>query len=206
MEVDPAIPTVQAFTTPPYPPVLISPSPPSRPRMMWLSRVIWSALSNCAVGWKSRLVASAPTLYTVSAYGNYTLYPWAKDAAGNVSMLYPFPANVIVTPALTFTISGNAGIGGATLAYIDNGPKNVTSAPDGSYSNTIHIIGPAQSHPACPVMFLVRLAAAIPTCWRTAPVRITLPPCHPLQLSPLPAPPQAHPHSRPLLLPRLRLP
>jgi predicted CxxxxCH...CXXCH cytochrome family protein len=32
-------------------------------------------------GWS----ASAPTSYTVGAYGPYTLYAWAKDAAGNVS-------------------------------------------------------------------------------------------------------------------------
>jgi hypothetical protein len=51
-------------------------------------------------GW----VASAPTLYTVMSDGDYTLYPWAKDAAGNISAVYGSPINVYVdtsTPTVT---------------------------------------------------------------------------------------------------------
>jgi hypothetical protein len=45
-----------------------------------------------AAGW----TASAPTTYTVAAAGSYTLYPWVKDAAGNVSSVYGSPASVNV--------------------------------------------------------------------------------------------------------------
>ncbi len=71
-------------------------------------------------GW----LASAPTSYTVAADGSYTLYPWAKDAAGNVSAVYGTPVAVVVdstkpvvsagfaatTPSLsrTITVSGFA--------------------------------------------------------------------------------------------------
>jgi len=43
-------------------------------------------------GWS----ASAPTTYTVTSDGDYTLYPWAKDAAGNISAVYGSPASVEV--------------------------------------------------------------------------------------------------------------
>jgi hypothetical protein len=46
-------------------------------------------------GW----VASAPTTYAVAGPGRYTLYPWTKDAGGNVSAVYASPASVIVTNA-----------------------------------------------------------------------------------------------------------
>jgi hypothetical protein len=45
-----------------------------------------------AVGW----TGTAPTTYTVVSDGNYTLYPWAKDAAGNVSAVFGSPASVTV--------------------------------------------------------------------------------------------------------------
>jgi hypothetical protein len=38
---------------------------------------------------------------------------------------------------LTVTISGNVGIGAATLSFNDNGPKNVTAASNGTYSLTV---------------------------------------------------------------------
>jgi hypothetical protein len=37
----------------------------------------------------------------------------------------------------TVTISGNAGIGDATLSFVDNGPKTVKAASDGTYSLTV---------------------------------------------------------------------
>jgi hypothetical protein len=45
-----------------------------------------------AAGW----TGSAPTTYTVGSQGSYTLYPWAKDAAGNVSAVFGSPASVTV--------------------------------------------------------------------------------------------------------------
>jgi uncharacterized repeat protein (TIGR02543 family) len=43
-------------------------------------------------GW----VDMAPTIYTVLENGIYTLYPWVKDAAGNVSPVYDSPLTIIV--------------------------------------------------------------------------------------------------------------
>ncbi|WP_236019029.1 Ig-like domain-containing protein [Geomonas propionica] len=73
-----------------------------------------------AAGW----TGTAPTSYTVATDGSYTLYPWAKDAAGNVSLVYGAPVAVFVdstkpvvtagfaatTPSLsrTITVSGFA--------------------------------------------------------------------------------------------------
>lgn len=57
-------------------------------------------------GW----TASAPTAYTVGGGGTYTLYPWAKDAAGNVSAVYGSPASVTVDvtpPCLCSNVRAN---------------------------------------------------------------------------------------------------
>ncbi|MBI5933073.1 MAG: hypothetical protein HY867_05150 [Chloroflexi bacterium] len=43
-------------------------------------------------GWS----ASAPTTFHVTGDGYYILYPWAKDAAGNVSSVYGTPVTVFV--------------------------------------------------------------------------------------------------------------
>jgi len=39
---------------------------------------------------------TAPTTYTVASDGSYTLYPWAKDAAGYVSAVFASPRAVVV--------------------------------------------------------------------------------------------------------------
>ena len=53
-------------------------------------------------GW----TATAPASYTVAADGSYTLYPWARDAAGNVSSTFASPRPVSVdTTAPTITIT-----------------------------------------------------------------------------------------------------
>jgi hypothetical protein len=41
---------------------------------------------------------SAPLTFTVPSAGDYTLYPWVKDAASNVSDVFASPASVSVTP------------------------------------------------------------------------------------------------------------
>ncbi|MEI7846997.1 MAG: hypothetical protein WCK35_14455, partial [Chloroflexota bacterium] len=43
-------------------------------------------------GWSG----TAPITYTFAEDGSYTLYPWAKDEAGNVSAVYGFPQDVVV--------------------------------------------------------------------------------------------------------------
>ncbi len=56
-------------------------------------------------GW----AVTKPTTYTVASDGSYKLYPWAKDAAGNVSAVFGSPRVVVVdtTPALTFRSTGS---------------------------------------------------------------------------------------------------
>jgi len=56
-----------------------------------------------ASGWS----ASAPTTYTVASAGSHTLYPWAKDAAGNVSAVFGSPVQVKVIAKLSFTSTGS---------------------------------------------------------------------------------------------------
>jgi hypothetical protein len=53
-------------------------------------------------GWS----ATAPSTFTVSTDGNYTLYPWIKDAAGNVSALFDSPASVMVDTTAPETSMG----------------------------------------------------------------------------------------------------
>jgi Chitobiase/beta-hexosaminidase C-terminal domain len=59
-----------------------------------------------ATGW----TVTAPASYTAATAGSHTLYPWAKDAAGNVSALFATPRTVAIdTTAPTGTITINAG-------------------------------------------------------------------------------------------------
>uniref|UniRef100_C6E631 Filamentous hemeagglutinin outer membrane protein n=1 Tax=Geobacter sp. (strain M21) TaxID=443144 RepID=C6E631_GEOSM len=65
-------------------------------------------------GW----LTSAPASYTVASDGSYTLYPWAKDAAGNVSLAYGAPVTVLVDtvkPTVSSTIPAN----GATATNLN---------------------------------------------------------------------------------------
>lgn len=59
--------------------------------------------SASATGW----TVPAPTTYTVASNGTYTLYPWAKDAAGNVSAVFGSPRTVVVTAPCNATNNGN---------------------------------------------------------------------------------------------------
>ncbi|TAN40757.1 MAG: hypothetical protein EPN25_06600, partial [Nitrospirae bacterium] len=70
-------------------------------------------------GWSG----TAPTTYTVSSEGTYTLYPWAKDAIGNVSAVYATPITVVVdtTPP---TVSSTTPSNGAT-GVISNSPVTI---------------------------------------------------------------------------------
>ncbi|QXE90541.1 Ig-like domain-containing protein [Geomonas subterranea] len=62
---------------------------------------------------------TAPTSYTVAADGSYTLYPWAKDAAGNVSAVYASPVTVLVD-TLRPTVTSTVPTTGATGITPDN--------------------------------------------------------------------------------------
>ncbi len=55
-----------------------------------------------ATGWS----ATAPTTYTVTKEGSYTLYPWTKDALGNVSAVFLFAVVVDITIPTSTKITG----------------------------------------------------------------------------------------------------
>jgi hypothetical protein len=62
-------------------------------------------------GWSS----TVPTTFTAVGVGSYTLYPWARDGAGNVSTLYGTPVTVEIYPVLVYAAPGgltNGGCGG----------------------------------------------------------------------------------------------
>jgi DNA-binding beta-propeller fold protein YncE len=61
-----------------------------------------------AAGWTS----TAPGTYTVASYGNYTLYPWARDTAGNVSAVFATPRTVVVAQVIAPGAAGGNGPGG----------------------------------------------------------------------------------------------
>ena len=65
-----------------------------------------------AAGWS----ASAPTTYIVASEGSYTLYPWAKDAAGNVSSVFASPATVSVDTTVPTVTSFTATTPATSLA------------------------------------------------------------------------------------------
>lgn len=88
-----------------------------------------------APGWSS----TPPTTYTTSATsGTVTLYPWVKDAAGNVSSAFATPRSFTVTTAAT-SISWSALEGAGQLRI-----NGVNQPVNGSYSlagkTTIHAV------------------------------------------------------------------
>ena len=68
-------------------------------------------------GWS----ASALSIYTVASDGNYTLYPWAKDAAGNVSAVFGSPVSVAVDTT-------------APDVTIDSQPTDPSASADASFT------------------------------------------------------------------------
>ena len=71
-----------------------------------------------AIGW----TGTAPTTYSVAANGSYTLYPWAKDAVGNVSAVFGTPCTVFVADTTAPTVS----IGTPSEAFTTVGPVTYT--------------------------------------------------------------------------------
>lgn len=106
---DPAIPSVDSFAAASYTtsldiPITIFSASDDIGVTGYLISESASAPSLEAAGWSE----TAPTTYTVSDYGNYTLYPWAKDADGRVSSVFDSPVHVSVstltaTPTVTLT-------------------------------------------------------------------------------------------------------
>jgi hypothetical protein len=91
-------------------------------------------------GW----TGSAPSTVTASGSGSITFYPWAKDAAGNVSAVFGSPRTVVITLA-----GGDAGLyvsWTAPTQYSDGTPMPIENiagykihygTSSGIYTNTI---------------------------------------------------------------------
>ena len=83
-----------------------------------------------AAGWN----LTAPTTYTVADLGAYTLYPWVKDAAGNISSVFGSPRAVSVVYDVDFTGMSNgalpAPLNGSTWAIASG--KAINSPTYGS--------------------------------------------------------------------------
>lgn len=80
-------------------------------------------------GW----LGTIPATYTVSGDGTYTLYPWAKDQAGNVSTSYGTPQEVIVdtvppTAELTYSAIGPYKAG-TTVTITATFSEEIAAAP-----------------------------------------------------------------------------
>ena len=79
-----------------------------------------------AAGW----AASPPTTFTVAGQGEYTLYPWAKDAAGQVSAVYP-SAPVMATVDLT-----KPTVSAFTVTYVIGSAVKTFQIPFGSFTGS----------------------------------------------------------------------
>lgn len=90
-------------------------------------------------GWN----VSAPTSYTAASAGTKTLYPWAKDASGNISAVFPTPRQVTFSAAPTiYTFTGANG------AAIDSNVfgANVLSELNGGAQTVVGLVTDIQSN------------------------------------------------------------
>ena len=107
--VDPVMPAVDTFTTISYSTSLdIQITAFTASDDMGVTGYLITTLAAAPLAGDAAWSGTAPTMYTVGAYGNYNLYPWAKDAAGNVSPIFDSPRSVTVstetaTPTRTVT-------------------------------------------------------------------------------------------------------
>jgi predicted outer membrane repeat protein len=96
-----------------------------------------------AEGW----TGTAPTTYTVATDGAYTLYPWAKDAAGNVSDVFASPREVVVdttAPAVVSIVRASANpTSAAIVTFTVTFSEAVTGvdASDFALTKTFTLIG-----------------------------------------------------------------
>ena len=83
---------------------------------------------------------SLPSTYTVGSLGDYTLYPWAKDAADNVSAVYGSPAAVTVCyPSVTVTSNADSGAGTLRQAIADTCAGGTITFYTALSGTTIHL-------------------------------------------------------------------
>jgi Bacterial Ig-like domain len=87
-----------------------------------------------AAGWSG----SAPTSYIVASDGAYTIYPWAKDAAGNISAVYGSPASVTVDTTaptvVSITRANDTPTNAASVNFIVTFSENVSDVDTSDFS------------------------------------------------------------------------
>ena len=66
-------------------------------------------------GWSG----SAPSTYPAASDGLYSLYPWARDAAGNVSAVHALVSVTVCSSAITVASSADGGAGSLRQAMLD---------------------------------------------------------------------------------------
>jgi hypothetical protein len=114
--------------------------------------ITYTISGNASVG-GATLSYTSGTPVTAGSDGNYTLivpYGWSGTVTPSKTGYTFSPVNHSYTnvlanqtgqnytsTAITYTISGNAGVGGATLSYIYGTAKTVTSTSNGSYTITV---------------------------------------------------------------------
>ena len=121
--------------------------------------------SSGAAGWTS----SAPYTYTAATAGSHTLYPWAKDAAGNVSAVYSSPITIVIdteaptvsgftipststslsVPVTTFTATDNVGVTGYLITESSTPPLSGVAGWT-SFAPTTYTAATAGSHTLYP--------------------------------------------------------
>jgi hypothetical protein len=79
-----------------------------------------------AVGW----TGTAPTHYNFATQGSYTLYIWARDAAGNESG--PATSTVVIT-ILTYTVGGSVTGASGSLVLQNNGGDDLSLTGNSSF-------------------------------------------------------------------------
>jgi len=88
-----------------------------------------TAPSSIATGWSSIL----PTTYTFSSIGTKSLYAWAKDAAGNVSIAVKADVVILSPVASTYIFTG------PSSGNVYSASANYTITPNSLYTGTITI-------------------------------------------------------------------
>jgi Big-like domain-containing protein len=93
----PDIPVVSAFTIPPTSSSLLVPvSSFTATDTFGVTGYLITESSTPPSAGAAAWSTSAPTTYTATSTGSHTLYPWARDAAGNVSPVIGNPPTVVV--------------------------------------------------------------------------------------------------------------
>jgi chitinase len=128
----------------PIPPVVSGFTVPASATSLTVSVTLFTATDNIGVtgymitesgtppspglaGW----VSSSPAGYVATSDGSHTLYPWARDAAGNVSAVYGLPKTVIITlpdttkPAVSLTAPANNATVNGTVSIAASASDNV---------------------------------------------------------------------------------